>query len=449
MNVVIDNDSIVFEDYYSYLFFYSTHFNLHYNKSRWYESVVIDLINTTNRRYEKEIRSLVTNTARALKIGAKSLLIPRRKCVYVGNKQKLSYIKMKELIDLLEDVGYISVELGGVTEYDSKGNPTKFRPSITVFSDTYLAVWDRVRKGAVNVFDGFESVEIRERKTKVNKPTKGVKGIKEARTVVDKQNEQLMHTKISIGDHVLPLVSYKRVFTEDITKGGRFYDTTGKLQTLSSLVRPLIKIDDQPTVELDFSSLHASIAYEMIGYKMPDGFKPYNVNNKSLIPVDWGLVEEYRKKFNRPDYDPFRNVCKFALLCCFNSGTIEQASGALGFEVGQERKNKWKSGKLENCKYYGITGPIQTKRLCQELTDLNYRISDYFFEDVGVKFQMIDSKIAEIIMDKFLWENEICLSYHDSFVVKAHLEDMLRETMREAYKAVLKTDKNCKIDKKH
>lgn len=447
--MIIDKDKIEFEDSYSYMFFYSTHFNLFYNKSRWYEIVAVHLMSLTSKRYEKEIRSIVTNTARALKGNAKSLIIPLMKNKYSNNKQELSYTRMIDLLNILEDVGYITIEKGGVVEYNAKGKAIKFKPSVTVMCEPYLKLWSQLKQGKVNLLEGFDSVEIRERKTKINKPTKGVRGIKEVRVVVDKQNEQLMHTKISIGDHVLPLVSFKRVFTEDITKGGRFYDTTGKLQTLSSLIRPMIKIDDQPTVELDFSSLHASIAYELIGYKMPDGFKPYNVDNKSLIPVDWGLVEDYRKKYNRPDYDPFRNVCKFALLCCFNSGTIEQASGALGFEVGQERKKKWNLGKLDKCKYYGITGPIQTKRLCQELTDLNYRISDYFFEDAGVKFQMIDSKIAEVIMDKFLWENEVCLPYHDSFLVKSQLEGMLREVMLDAYKQVLGSDKNCKIDKKH
>jgi hypothetical protein len=450
--VNINKDKIEFEDNYSYMFFYSTHFNLFYNKSRWYESVVMHLISVSSKKYEKEVRSLVTNTARALKGNAKSLIIPLMKNKYSHNKQGLAYSRMVALLDILEDIGYVTIEKGGVVEYNAKGRAIKFKPSVTVMNESYIALWDNLKQGKVNLLEGIESVEIRERKTKVNKSTKGVKGIEEIRRVVDKQNEQLMHTKISLGEHTLPLLSYKRVFTEDITKGGRFYDTTGKLQTISSLVRPLIKIDDEPTVELDYSSLHASIAYELIGYKMPDGFKPYSLTNKSLIPIDENKVNSFRKEFNQPNYDPFRNVCKFALLCCFNSGSIEQAAGALGFEIGKERKSKWISGNrkdLENCWYYGIDGPISTKRICQELMDLNYRISDYFFEDVGVKFQMIDSKIAEIIMDKFLWENEICLPWHDSFVVKAHLEDMLRETMREAYKDVLKTDKNCKIDKKH
>ena len=48
----------------------STHYNLYYNSSRWFERVVIVLTTLYGNRYDKEIRCLVTNSARAIKIDA-------------------------------------------------------------------------------------------------------------------------------------------------------------------------------------------------------------------------------------------------------------------------------------------------------------------------------------------------------------------------------------------
>ena len=100
-------------------------------------------------------------------------------------------------------------------------------------------------------------------------------------------------------------------------------------------------------------------------------------------------------------------------------------------------------------KYVGIERPFPAKQLCQALCDHNYKIAHFFFSDSGVVLQNLDSKMADLIIQDFISDDEVLLPYHDSFIVKKSLEEKLETSMNKAYTYVVGSNMNCKIDKKY
>lgn len=428
---------------------FSTPCYLFYNKSRWFERVVTALVDICGKEYDKEVRCIVTNSARAIKQGATGLVSIRNKNRYLGNKQGISYTRMVALQDMLHELGYIELYIGGVREYDFSGKPIDVEKSLMEFNETFLSIWRGVDVTKADVLEGFNCVEIKDRKNKTKKATRGVTGVTNIRKFMTDFNTLVSETYVSIGGHVIPSILYKRVFLDNLEKAGRIYNE-GVFQQLSAKERSKILIDGESVVELDYGSLHASIAYELSGIQMEEDFKPYMIDVGSLIEVDWGIVESHRKLTNNPSYDPVRNLFKFALLCSFNCKRLDQASAAVSNELLTERSRDRNNPnfKIDKLKFEGIVGNIQMKNVCRAILDHNYMIQDYIFADKGIHFQAIDSRMAEKVIEDFMAMNEVALPWHDSFVVKISLEDKLRESMHKAYKAVLGTNMNCKVDKK-
>jgi hypothetical protein len=64
--------------------------------------------------------------------------------------------------------------------------------------------------------------------------------------------------------------------------------------------------------------------------------------------------------------------------------------------------------------------------------------------DAGVRYQFIDSRIAELVMMKLLKQNIVCLCVHDSFIVISDFQDELVEGMKQAFAEVVKADATLK-----
>lgn len=451
--MIVVNNKLIFDNEYEECSYNSTYFNIYYNKSKWYESVVKKLIQEVGSKYEKELRSIVTNTARALKSNSTCFTIPRDRNLYTNNPQKISYNKMMKIVDKLIELDYVYVLLGGPIEWDGRGNPTKLLPSLTVFTEKYVGLWEKVNLSCVSVFDKtMPSVSIRKRGTKDELSTRGVVGVKDIKTKVDRYNKSLVNCTIRIADKETSKVMYRRIFNDDLNHGGRWYEVTNNLQNQKADLRNEIIINDEKTIELDYSSLHASIAYEKLGIQMENGFKPYDIPEKAAIRLDQAKVDAVQKSldenFIQKKYDPIRNLCKLALLCAFNCDSLFQAQGAVVQDVLNERKLVQKGKKpLYQCKYYGVEDFI-SKDFCAGILHHNYKIEEFIFADKGILFQNIDSMMTDYIIERFLWEDEIVLPWHDSYLCREGLESFLHKTMEDAYESVLGSKLNCKIEKK-
>jgi hypothetical protein len=189
---------------------------------------------------------------------------------------------------------------------------------------------------------------------------------------------------IDVTDEVL----YTRIFNNGVlNEGGRFYCP---LQNLPGVIRSEILIDGEPVVELDFSGLHIRMLYNKNGLPLTDD--PYLL----------------------PGYERRRDDVKTANLIAINASNRYKAAGAI--------KNEGILDAEELLRIFGKSHP---------------KISDYFFSGEGVRLQYQDSRIAERVMLTFSEIGETCICVHDSFIVKASLEDFLRAVMEVEYKREL------------
>lgn len=431
-----------------------THFNIHYNESKKYKFIVDSIESAVGIGYRKEIWSLVTNTARALKYRARGLSVPRDFAPYKGNTQKISHKRMVQLLDILEGLGYVDLYIGGITDWKDMTTIG----SITMFKKPVLDLFFGV--DVSDEEDRVAVVEIKDRETKSLKSNRGVKGIGKISEYMHKYNEKLVNTEISKDQTVVSVQQYKRVFSDKIGFGGRHYNTIGGVQVMSQTERSKLKINGESVAELDFKAMHASLLYEMemqedsevVGNWIEDmwggEYNPYGVN-MPFLQIDNGKIEWFRNAYNKPSYDPVRNLAKHALMVCLNAKTYKRAYTQVTEEFRDDQR-AWGETPPEDAKFYGINSgknfPGHT--VCQSVASHNQPIAKHFFMDKGVQMQYLDSEIVADVLNKLLMEDEVLLPEHDSVIVRESIKDRVQQYMRDAYKEVMGSDVFCYIEEK-
>jgi hypothetical protein len=187
-----------------------------------------------------------------------------------------------------------------------------------------------------------------------------------------------------------------RVFNNgDWSLGGRFYG--GWWMALKREVRSGIRIDGEPTVELDYGSLHPRICYHLAGSPLPREADAY------VVPA-------------LPGCD--RDLLKTTLMKLLNAGP--------------EMNIKAPGG-------YGTSGPKRRpfRSVLAALEGHHDPIKAWFRSARGLELQALDAEIADRVLNYFTKRSRPVLPIHDSFIVAVRDEEMLGETMALAYAAVL------------
>jgi hypothetical protein len=182
-----------------------------------------------------------------------------------------------------------------------------------------------------------------------------------------------------------------RVFLDRrLDRGGRFYGPW--YQNIPKEYRQHIMINDAPTMEPDYSALHPTLLYFMIGVDPPEG--------------DLYELKGYSKET--------RNFMKGMFLRMINSATRENAKGSIREAAFLKRKITIPEelGNLED-KYLD---PLIDKFLKKHKA-----LKDYIFrdKDLGNRLQYVDSTIAETVLLAFAKEGIPVLPLHDSFRINA------------------------------
>jgi hypothetical protein len=206
-------------------------------------------------------------------------------------------------------------------------------------------------------------------------------------------------------------VHLRRIFARgQMNLGGRFYG--GWWQNIPKGYRRYITINGCQTVEVDFSTLHPTLLF---------------LENKLDPPVDFydlGLKTEGNPLFE-PDAEQYE--IKRKIIKGFANALIND-------ERGVHKLDK------EAVATLGMASA--------ELRDLLIKTHPVFAKaiksDAGVRYQFIDSRIAEAVMMKLLKQNIVCLCVHDSFVVIDDFHDELVIAMKEAFAEVVKADPTLK-----
>lgn len=428
---------------------------IYYHESKYYKKIVDDVMEHTKYKWEDAVRWWVSNSARAIKKKANGFVFSLDRNAYSKTKQGINYRKVKSLVDFLEEKGYIDLYKGYVKSWKmEKGKlvPDEAIASCMIFRKRTKEMWENVNT-SYNLWKELEENDlaiIRDRETKEQMPTRGHKGFKEIKNEVRDMNDTLQGSSITFDGVPIADVSYRRIFSGDMDSGGRLYTLGGGVQLLPQHVRASsLMIDGESSVELDYSAIHPSICYQLM-YKT-NGFNIYDVMGKDFSPydadlsflkVDGRLKDEWEKKTGKK-HNPVRQLAKLAILIGMNSNDKNSAAWTLGNKVKQDR-----SKATEDQDFYALIGETDYCAVLEAVQTHNDFIKDRFFSDAGIVLQNIDSKIMMRIVGAMGAKGHTVLAYHDSCLVKASVEEDLREAMFLAWETVLGDTTFCKVDKK-
>ena len=190
--------------------------------------------------------------------------------------------------------------------------------------------------------------------------------------------------------------SLYRVFNDGAwSRGGRFYG--GWWQNRSKASRSSIMIGGEPTVELDFKSLHPRLIYHLAGMPLGPDVDPYVLGGE-FAGVDRAIL---KVAFNQ-------------LLAISGDGPPKKPANAQ------------------------LPAGMTYKALIQAVEAKHAPVANWFRRGRATELQYLDASIAEQVLAYFTHRGRPVLPVHDSFIVAARDERMLGETMCLAYRAQLK-----------
>jgi len=210
---------------------------------------------------------------------------------------------------------------------------------------------------------------------------------------------------ISQLDFVIENKNLYRVFNKKrFNLGGRFY---GALHTnLPKELRADILINDEPTVELDYSAHHVRI--------------PYHLAKTEYVE------DPYRAVCKDQSDDKERKMMKHIFLMVENTRSRVGAIFAI-----KENAKPWYKDYIGSLDYEDISAVLD------RIEEEHSLISNCFYKEMGRKYQFIDSEIAEAILLRMTKSGIPCLPVHDSFIVPEQHQDGLYQAMMEEYQRSL------------
>ena len=199
----------------------------------------------------------------------------------------------------------------------------------------------------------------------------------------------------------------RRIFNNGTFEdGGRFYG--GWWQRIDGSYRKDIRMNNVPTVEIDYSSLHVILAYSEVGidYWQITSADPYD------LPV---------RGVNDPDH--CRQITKLLFLLGFNARDEQSLFKAFRNE-------------LDYTVYpYSFPDDVLSE-LLDGIKDRHPKISHLICSGAGMRLMSLDSQMCEYVIEKFVERDTPILTVHDSFIVPFGTERELDRVMKEAFKRV-------------
>ncbi len=178
---------------------------------------------------------------------------------------------------------------------------------------------------------------------------------------------------------------------------GRFYGRWW--QQIGSDLRRHIFINGNPTVEVDFKSMHVALLNAELRVRV--AYDPYEVDVDLFPNLDRQVV---------------RGWCKSLVLTAINAK--DRASTYNAFR--SDAKNGSPEKRLKN---------IQLARLLDAFIAKSPHLEDYLCSDQGITLMNKDSHIAADIMNTLTDKGIPVLTVHDSFIVQRHQFSELRIAM--------------------
>lgn len=264
--------------------------------------------------------------------------------------------------------------------------------------------------------------------------------IGEARLLLQEYNALLRRTQVDISSLEEPLVTsqhynkklkrhetrrislrqnnkfVRRIFYRgDWTLGGRYHG--GWWQQIPSKLRDEILINDNYTVEVDFSGFHISLAYALEGHQPPDD--PY-----SLSVSIGGLSTEQQRK-----------DVKLLALTALNAR--DRKSTYKAFRDDKNSKRRFLLKPQKKIRYTNVL----LEQLLDAFLAKNQPIAKYMCSDKGVEFMALDGQITTQIIKHFTDRGVPVLTVHDSYIVESPHEKELMDLMQSVTRRIVGNQK--------
>ena len=222
-------------------------------------------------------------------------------------------------------------------------------------------------------------------------------------TVARRNNDDVLNEEFALKEIGIEQLQFSlneeilyRVFNrKSFKKGGRAFGAS--YQRLPKLIRKGIRINNENTVELDFSAYHIRMLYHL--NKIDYQEDPYTVCGG----------EKHRKAF------------KCASLVIINAKNETEAKSAIRNELIDSE-----------IPLPDVKNPLNW--MVNRFKEAHQPIAKFICSDYGVTLQNIDSHIMNDILMRLMSKGILGLSLFDSVICPASHEDFLREVMVEEYK---------------
>lgn len=176
---------------------------------------------------------------------------------------------------------------------------------------------------------------------------------------------------------------------------GRFYGAFW--QNMPSEDRKLITINDDPTVEHDYSSLHPNLLAAMVGV---------DLRNADAYEIDIDILGIKRRHI------------KPAFNILINASSERRARGAIA------RKLCENGPCIEFHDALMVAG-----RIIQQIKERHPKFEKLWCKGIGLRLQNIDSKMCAEVQAGMRARGEVALSNHDSFIVRQTAQSTLQDAM--------------------
>ena len=350
--------------------------------------------------------------------------------VFSSGKSRYNELNIKvstiDIVHRLDEAGLIGRK-DGWQDSGGKGFLTRIWPTpklTKLFEDAAFGFFD------ICYAENRETIILRD-EDKVDVPYDDTPVVRDMRQLLHDYNKLLEKTFIDIQSLDVPRIelpekkkrrqSNKQVFVnithhdkfvrrifnnKAFDDGGRFYG--GWWQRIDSDYRKDIRMNDVPTVEIDYSSLHVILAYTeaVLDYWQTTDKDPYD------LPV---------RGVNNPEHS--RDITKLFFLLSLNASDEQALYKAFRSEL--------------NYKAYPYTFPDEVlAELLDTIKQGHPDIAHLICSGAGLKLMNIDSRICEYVIADFVKTDKPILTVHDSFIVPFGEEDRLLQLMREAFEHV-------------
>jgi hypothetical protein len=388
-----------------------------------------------NQATDQALSCLLLNMTHALAFGRKDLYIPLNSSVYsdplvyngVHVSRNVSYRGMLRVLEWMQDSGRVGIIKGGVSSWSWDGSKAipKDKTMTQLIMSEYLVnqILPYAEKKRLNLAPSVIELRGADGKPVVAELGEYQRDIKD---LLERYNFLARNRSITMKGQSYD-IQLKKVYNMTWENGGRNYlyrDAQMYSECLRRENRGEILLDGEPTVELDFRSLHISMIYEMEGIKLPSDYDPYaiHLDGWSDVGARWA-----------------GKLCSLVLI---NAGTGRKGMGGLQQAMKEDSRFEGYRGNGD------VPKVIKYREIFDAILDRNPILCNYALEPVGLTLQNMDSLIMDAVLGELYFIDELGLPLHDGLVVKARLEDFVRDKMYLAYEAVMGSAHNCVVSKR-